>query len=73
MNRTSQARIAKLRVAIARSGLSDRRFAMRVLTRNERTLRRWISGESPIPNQVLESRWVRNPIPRKTLDWLDSN
>ena len=71
-DRTLQERIATLRGAISRSGLSDRRFATRVLTRNERTLRRWVSGERPIPNEVLQSRWIRDTIPREVLDWLDA-
>ena len=73
MDRTQKERVATLRAAIARSGLSDRRFATRVLTRNERTLRRWVSGERPIPNEVLGSRWIRDPIPREVLDWLDAD
>ena len=73
MDRTQQERIETLRAAIARSGLSDRRFATRVLTRNERTVRRWVSGERPIPNEVLDSRWIRDTIPREVLDWLDAD
>jgi hypothetical protein len=42
-----------LQDAIAASGLSDRRFATEVLIRDERTVRRWLSGESPIPAVVL--------------------
>ena len=71
-DRTQQDRIATLREAISRSGLSDRRFATRVLSRNERTLRRWLAGDRPIPNEVLGSRWIRDPIPREVLDWLDA-
>lgn len=57
-DRTKQEKIATLRAAIARSGLSDRRFATRVLIRDERTLRRWLDGTRPIPQVVL--------------DWLDA-
>lgn len=39
--------------AIEASGLSARRFAAEVLLRDERTVRRWLSGESPIPEPVL--------------------
>jgi hypothetical protein len=45
--------IALLRAAIAASGLSARRYATEVLTRDERTVRRWLAGESPIPQAVL--------------------
>lgn len=42
-----------LKDAIKSSGLSDRRFATEVLIRDERTVRRWLSGESPIPAVVV--------------------
>jgi hypothetical protein len=42
-----------LRAAIERSGLSARAFAVRVLIRDERTVRRWLAGDSPIPAVVL--------------------
>lgn len=45
---------ALLRAAIDRSGLSHRRFAERIMVRDERTVRRWISGEIPIPTVVLD-------------------
>ena len=37
---------------IARSGLSARQYATTVLLRDERTIRRWLSGKSPIPDPV---------------------
>jgi uncharacterized protein YyaL (SSP411 family) len=43
-----------LEQAIARSGLSARAFARDVLWRDERTVRRWLSGESPIPAVVAD-------------------
>lgn len=43
-----------LRRAIAASGLSVRKFARDVLTRDPRTLFRWLSGESPLPRAVRE-------------------
>lgn len=43
-----------LRLAIERSGLSARAFARDVLWRDERTVRRWLSGESPIPAIVSD-------------------
>ena len=42
-----------LRASIAASGLSARRYATEVLTRDERTVRRWLAGDSPIPAAVL--------------------
>ena len=44
---------ALLRDAIAASGLSARRFAVDVLLRDERTVRRWLAGDSPIPAAVV--------------------
>jgi hypothetical protein len=41
-----------LREAIARSGLSARQYAADVLLRDERTVRRWLAGQSPIPEPV---------------------
>ncbi len=43
-----------LKDAIEASGLSDRRFATEVLIRDERTVRRWLKGDSPIPAVVVE-------------------
>lgn len=42
-----------LQRAIARSELSNRAFA-REIWRDERTIRRWLSGESPIPKVVTD-------------------
>jgi len=39
--------------AIAASGLSARQYAMQVLIRDERTIRRWLAGDSPIPDVVV--------------------
>jgi hypothetical protein len=38
---------------IEESGLSARRFAVDVLLRDERTIRRWLAGDSPIPKVVI--------------------
>ncbi len=46
---------------ISESGLSARRFAVEVLLRDERTIRRWLSGDSPIPRVVLD--WLEAPTP----------
>lgn len=45
--------VTLLRAAIAASGLSARQFAVRVLLRDERTVRRWLAGDSPIPTPVV--------------------
>lgn len=42
-----------LRRAIEASGLSARRFATEILLRDERTIRRWLAGDRPIPKAVL--------------------
>ena len=41
-----------IRAAIDASGLSARRFAVEVLIRDERTIRRWLAGDSPLPKAV---------------------
>lgn len=46
--------IRLLRRAIHRSGLSSRRYAREVLMRDERTVRRWLAGDSPVPSAVVE-------------------
>ena len=43
-----------LRAAITASGLSTSIYARTVLIRDPRTLRRWLSGESPIPQSVMD-------------------
>jgi hypothetical protein len=48
---------ARLRVVIEASGLSARRFAVDVMSRDERTVRRWLAGE---------------PMPPTVRAWLDS-
>ena len=50
---TRAEQVAKLRAAIARSGLSNRQYAERILARDERTVRRWLSGKQDIPHVVL--------------------
>jgi hypothetical protein len=61
MTRTRTERIELLRTAIEASGLSASRFAREVLLREDRTVRRWLSGESPIPNIV--AAWLESPEP----------
>lgn len=43
----------RLARAITASGLSARQYATMVLLRDERTVRRWLAGDSPIPEPVL--------------------
>jgi len=46
--------VALLRQRIDESGLSVRDFAHTVVMRDERTVYRWLSSESPMPQPVLE-------------------
>lgn len=46
--------IKLLRRTIKASGLSNRRFAEEILSRDERTIRRWLSGETAIPQIVVK-------------------
>ena len=65
--RTRAEAAALLRRRIDESGLSRRRFAVDLLIRQERTVRRWVSGESPIPHVVQDwlqggpETWPRAP------------
>lgn len=54
--------VSLLRAAIEASGLSARRFASDVLLRDERTVRRWLAGDSPIPEPVVQFL-ERRPAP----------
>ena len=59
-----------LRQRLEESGLTAREFATCILVRDSRTVRRWISGASPIPHAVIEyleligTRMNRNDITR---------
>jgi hypothetical protein len=57
-----------LRGAIDRSGLSARAFAVRVLIRDERTVRRWLAGDSPIPAVVVQRLREMAEIAEESLD-----
>lgn len=46
---------------IEESGLRTSAFARDVLIREPRTVRRWLAGDSPIPNRVKE--WLEDPTP----------
>lgn len=52
-NEIARASRALLENAIEASGLSARKFATTVLMRDERTVRRWLRGETPIPEVVM--------------------
>lgn len=43
-----------LEEALARSGLSARKFAEILVARDERSIRRWRSGEQAIPEAVVK-------------------
>ena len=45
-----------LKAAIARSGLSDRQFAMQIIEYSERTVRRWLAGGPVDPKAVKRMR-----------------
>ena len=57
--RTRAEQIQLLEKRIAESGLSSGKFADLVLHREARTIRRWLSGDSPIPRKVLD--WLEDP------------
>jgi hypothetical protein len=46
--------IVLLKAAIGLSKLSDRVFATNVMGRDERTIRRWLSGDTPIPDAAIK-------------------
>ena len=52
--KTRAEQIALLRARIDASGMSARKFATEVLRRDERTIRRWLAGDSPMPKIVLD-------------------
>lgn len=52
--KTQKERIDLLKQRIEESGLSSTAFAEDVLLRDSRTIRRWLSGDSPIPAQVMD-------------------
>jgi hypothetical protein len=54
-----------IRAAIEASGLSARKYAEMVLVRDERTIRRWVSGKSPIPKIVREMLLAEMAKPKR--------
>ncbi len=57
--RTGTEAVELLEKRIQASGLSSSRFAVEVLVRDPRTVRRWIAGDAPIPRRVLD--WLEDP------------
>ncbi len=57
--RTMEEAVDLLRLRIEESGLSAGEFARDVLIRDPRTVRRWASGDGPIPRLVVE--WLQAP------------
>jgi len=53
---------AELRTVITASGFSASRWAREVVYREPRTVRRWLSGESPIPQSVARA-FERQELP----------
>jgi hypothetical protein len=64
-----------IRAAIEASGLSARRFATRIICRDERTVRRWLDGEVEIPAVAREwlERWLAlsDPVRSRIVGSLD--
>lgn len=56
----SASAIRLLRRAIKASGLSNRKYAEQVLTRDERTIRRWLSGQTAVPRAVIAKLTVES-------------
>lgn len=46
--------IQLLKTAIAKSGMSASGFATEILTRDPRTIRRWLKGTTQIPPAVID-------------------
>lgn len=57
--KTKTEQIELLRERIDQSGLSATRFALDVMIRDPRNVRRWLSGEQSIPQRVVE--WLVRP------------
>lgn len=53
--------IQLLRARLEESGLSSTQFAKRCLMREPRTVRRWLAGDSPLPNLIVD--WLVKPLP----------
>lgn len=53
--------VALLEADIQRSGLSARQYAMKIMLRDERTIRRWLARDAPIPKAVVDFLVERRP------------
>jgi hypothetical protein len=54
MDPEKAARIKLLQRAIELSGMSARQFAIQVLIRDERTVRKWLHADSEVPDVVRD-------------------
>jgi hypothetical protein len=54
MDPEKAARIKLLQRAIELSGMSARQFAIQVLIRDDRTVRKWLHGDSEVPDVVRD-------------------
>lgn len=52
--KTKTETIELLKRRITEAGMTSSDFATKVLLRDGRTIRRWLSGESPIPHAVMD-------------------
>ena len=59
MIETRAEEVALLRRRIEESGLSTGRFAVEILIRQPRTVRRWVADDGTIPKVVLD--WLQAP------------
>ena len=62
-NTTHPSRAELLRRRIDESGLSARRFAVEVLKRDERAVRRWMAEQENIPRIIAEFLESPDPAP----------
>lgn len=67
--RTKEERIELLRATIEASGLSQVRFATDVLLCDPRTVRRWLAGDRPISQIVVD--FLEDPKPRPWPAWAE--
>ncbi len=49
-----------LRLRVSESGLSQTRFAREVLIRAPRSVKRWLAGETSLPQDVRA--WLEHPL-----------
>lgn len=62
-----------IREAVKLSGLSSRAFAEEIVWRDERTVRRWNAGASPMPPHVrAKLEWFTRLTPAKRSTYVDA-